>query len=94
MARVLKMYATGFERAFSTFAATKLEDNTIYYQGLGWGAADVPTLVTALQYLATLAAFEAGPIAINLTDNEFDAEDEVRLQEAVEGCAGVQALWL
>ena len=94
MQTVITMYAAGFEKAFSSFARTKLEDNTLYYQALEWGSADVAVLTTTLTHLATQVTFEAGPIVINMTDNEFEPDEEAQLQEAVAGCDGIQALWL
>ncbi len=75
------------------FRLTKLEDNLLYYQGLGWGAEEAPVLAEALRHCAASCAFDDGPIRISLVDNEFGEEEEQMLHEAVAGCDGVQALW-
>lgn len=47
---VTRLYEQGFVAAFDTYLQCEPGGTAVNYKGLGWGTADVPTLVTALSF--------------------------------------------
>jgi len=82
---VIEIYTRGFVKAFETHCA--FEGGRIWYQSLGWGKAEVPSLVEAIKYAENKcdATKMERKLTLVLSRNKFDAEDEAALQEAVEG---------
>ena len=85
---VIKIYTAGFVRAFETYNSLNMFGN-ISYSDLGWGKAEVPTIVEALKYAEEHcdAAMVGLRLRLGLTGNKFDAEDKAALKAAVEDSA-------
>ena len=83
---VINMYREGFVRAFETynFGVRGVNANTLFYQSLGWGAAEVPTLVEAIKY-ADRHCDEKADLTLWFNNNKFDEEDKAKLEGATDG---------
>ena len=85
---VASLYEQGFVRAFDTFRQYD-SDSTISYQELGWGTAQVPTLVAALEYAEAhcrpkdAEGKEDAKLGLTLLYNEFTAAEEAQLRAAI-----------
>ena len=82
---VINMYREGFVRTFETFNYGIRGDNhnIVSYARLGWGAAEVPTLVEAIKYAdAHCDAEVTGTLHLDLTNNNFTEEDKAKLKGA------------
>jgi len=90
---VCELYQRGFVAAFDSYCALKREDNVLYYQSLAWGREDALVLKTALVYIAEHCSFSAGGLQLRLDDNDFDAEDEQLLAEALGDCDAVSMVF-
>ena len=83
---VINMYREGFVRAFETFNFGIRGDNanSVRYNRLGWGAAEVPTLVEAIKYADLHCDAKAtGKLYLDVAENNFTEEDKAKLQGAV-----------
>ena len=70
--------------------------NIVSFFGLEFGADDeqAARLAAALQYVARHCTFPHGPIRISAEGNGFSAQSRARLRAAVEGCAGIQEIYV
>ena len=80
---VIDLYAKGFVSAFDTYC--EFSDGRILYQRLGWGAAEVPTLVAALEYAeAHCRPKDAwSKVHLDFEFNEFNDGNKAQLQAAI-----------
>ena len=84
---VINMYREGFVRAFETynFGIRGDDCNTVANQYLGWGAAEVPTLVEAIKYADRHCDKEKANLSLVFDDNNFDEEDKAKLIGSTDG---------
>ena len=87
---VASLYEQGFVRAFDTFMqyVSGVFSGVIYYAELGWGTAQVPTLVAALKYAEAHCRpkDEEGNdanVVLSFKNNKFTDEEKARLQAAI-----------
>ena len=87
---VINMYREGFVRAFETYNGVRGGGSkSVFYQKLGWGAAEVPTLVEAIKYADRHCDKEkTGMLTLNLRDNNFTEEEKAELTGATAGWYG------
>ena len=91
---VINMYREGFVRAFETFnfGIRGGDCKIVFYNNLGWGAAEVPTLVEAIKYADRHCDKEkTGKLHLNFRQNNFTAEEKAQLTGATAGYAGGSA---
>ena len=93
---VINLYTAGFTAAFDTYPRVSLLHNIISWFALGFGESDseVEHLTNAIGYAAKHCAFPHGPIRISAESNGFNAASKLRLKQAVEGCSGIEELYL
>ena len=86
---VASLYEQGFVRAFDTFA--QYSSYAISYSWLGWGTAQVPTLVAALEYAEAHCrpkdweGKEDAKVDLWFHGNEFTDAEKARLRAAIPG---------
>ena len=84
---VASLYEQGFVRAFDTFK--QQGGSVIDYRLLGWGTAQVPTLVAALEYAEAHCrpkdkeGEEDARVYLQFRDNEFTDAEQARLRAAI-----------
>ena len=85
---VASLYEQGFVRAFDTYRQYD-SSGLIYYTNLGWGTAQVPTLVAALEYADAYCrpkdaeGKENVKLTLLLQANEFTAAEKAQLRAAI-----------
>ena len=87
---VASLYEQGFVRAFDTFRQYE-RTGGINYTSLGWGTAQAPTLVAALEYAeahcrpkdATGEGDAFFPVSLDFSGNEFTAAAKARLRASI-----------
>ena len=85
---VASLYEQGFVRAFDTFQQYD-SDGWVRYPDLGWGTAQVPTLVAALEYAEAhcrpkdAEGKEDAKLELALLGNEFTAMEKAQLRAAI-----------
>ena len=85
---VASLYEQGFVRAFDTFRQYS-RNGDVNYTRLGWGTAQVPTLVAALEYAEAHCrpkdkeGKEDAKLSLVLVGNEFTAAEKAQLRAAV-----------
>ena len=84
---VASLYEQGFVRAFDTLLQYS-NLSSIYYSNLGWGTAQVPTLVAALEYAETHCRPKDrwgrdAELTLCLTNNKFTAAEKAQLRAAI-----------
>ena len=85
---VASLYEQGFVRAFDTY---RQYGGPIDYRDLGWGTAQVPSLVAAFEYAEAHCrpkdeeGKEDAKLTLVLCYNEFTAAEEAQLRAAVPG---------
>ena len=86
---VASLYEQGFVRAFDTFRQY-VSRGDINYRSLGWGTAQVPTLVAALEYAEAhcrpkdAEGKEDARVKLSLGyGNKFTAAEKAQLQAAI-----------
>ena len=90
--QVASLYEQGFVRAFNTFMRQDA-DGSVSYAGLGWGTAEMPTLVAALEYAEAHCrptgkdGKEDVKLTLRLFHNKFTDAENARLRAAVPGCS-------
>ena len=83
---VASLYEQGFVRAFDT--QRQYRSSSISYQQLGWGTAQMPTLVAALEYAEAhcrpkdAEEKEDVKLGLQLNSNKFTDADKVRMRAA------------
>ena len=87
---VASLYEEGFVNAFDT--AKQQGGGTVFYAYLGWGTAQVPTLVAALKFAEAHCRpkDEEGndaKLTLALWDNKFTDKEKAQLRVAVPGCS-------
>ena len=87
---VASLYEQGFVRAFDTYLQYSSGDNRTFYQNLGWGTAQVPTLVAALEYAEAHCrpkdeeGKEDAKLKLILDEgNKFPAAEKAQLRAAI-----------
>ena len=91
---VINMYREGFVRAFETFNFGIMGGNNkmVFYNELGWGAAEVPTLVEAIKYADRHCDKEkTGKLSLDFEYNNFTEEEKAQLKGATAGWDGGSA---
>jgi len=84
---VIDLYAKGFVAAFDT--ALQYGSDCIFYHNLGWGTAQVPTLVAALEYAEAHCrpkdeeGKEDTMVGLSFRDNWFTEAEKARLRAAI-----------
>ena len=94
MAGVINMYREGFVRAFATFnfGIEGDDGSLVVYNRLGWGAAELPTLVEAIKYADRHCDKEkTGMLTLDFEHNNFTAEEKAQLEGATAGWEGGSA---
>ena len=91
---VINMYREGFVRAFETFNGIRGGGSkTIFYNNLGWGAAEAPTLLEAIRYADRHCDKEkTGQLQLDFEYNKFTAKEKAELVGATAGWAGGSAI--
>ena len=86
---VASLYEQGFVRAFDTFRQYA-SHGAIFYQDLGWGTAQMPTLVAGLEYAEAhcrpkdaAGKEDAKLLTLYLRRNKFTAAEEAQLEAAI-----------
>ena len=85
---VIALYTKGFVGAFDT-ALQYISGITIFYMDLGWGTAEVPTLVAALEYAEAHCrpkdeeGEEDANMYLSFINNEFTDAEKARLRAAI-----------
>ena len=85
---VASLYEQGFVRAFDTYLQYNLTGD-VFYAYLGWGTAQVPTLVAALEYAEARCrpkdaeGKKDATLMLNLLYNEFTAAEYAQLRAAI-----------
>jgi len=80
---VIDLYARGFVRAFDTFKEVRGGRGSLFYERLGWGRAEVPILVEAIEYANKHCKLPEGGLDLWMFDgNKFDDEDKAKLRAA------------
>ena len=81
------LYKEGFVRAFDTLR--QQGGFSVFYYELGWGTAEVPTLVAGIEYAEAHCrpkdkeGKEEVELWLNLTNNKFTDAEKARLRAAV-----------
>ena len=84
---VASLYEQGFVRAFDTYR--QYSGFAIGYDNLGWGTAQVPTLVAAIKYAEAHCrpkdeeGKEDAKLLLHLRANKFTAAEEAQLRAAI-----------
>ena len=95
MEMVISLYTAGFVAAFDTYPAVCLGHNIIDFFGLHFGTDEqAAQLAAALSYVSTHCDFPHGSVRISAEGNGFTARSKAALREAIQGCAGIEALYL
>ena len=80
---VIGQYTHGFEEAFNTYAEKGY--GVLYWIGLGWGDAQAPRLLAALEYVRDHYPEGAAKITISMfDDNTFSEETKAKLKQVCE----------
>jgi hypothetical protein len=87
VATVTELYAEGFVRAFDTHR--KASADAVFYDSLGWGTAEVPTLVAAFAYAEAhcrpkdAEGEKDDRLVLYIVGNKFTERETARLRAAV-----------
>ena len=94
---VVELYERSFVRAFDTYRQHTA--SAVLYDSLGWGTAEVPTLVAALEYAEAhcrpkdAEGKEDAKLTLSLRRNEFTAAEEAQLRAAIPGGSTKFEVW-
>ena len=81
----LGMYTQTFVEAFDSFQRACPGRTNLFLNEAGWGEAEAPLLAGALRYAATHCELPRELIVHVLEGNDFSAEEQAALHDAVSG---------
>ena len=89
---VIELYEQAFARAFDQYQQMYDSDGDISYQSMGWGTAQMPTLLAAFRHLEVRCrpkqineegVEEDAKLRLRFNDNKFSAKEKKQLQAAI-----------
>lgn len=94
MDTVIQLYERGFVAAFDSFPRVSQGHNIISFFGLGFGAGQAESLISALAFVREKCTFPNGPVRISAEGNGFSEDSKATLRDVVSGCTGIEDLYL